>query len=80
MRKILFVAAALLASSVFTGAGAAVKSKKKAKAKAQPVVEKVVLTTSSDSLSYVAGMAFTQGLASYLKSQGVDSTCMADFL
>ncbi len=43
-------------------------------------VEKVTLKSGSDSLSYAAGMAMTDGLMSYLKgSLGVDSANMKDF-
>jgi FKBP-type peptidyl-prolyl cis-trans isomerase FklB len=41
----------------------------------------VVLSTASDTLSYVAGMSLTNGLATFLKQQhGVDSTTMKEFV
>ncbi len=79
MKKILTLALALMASATFNVATAAKKSKKNA---AKTVaVQPVKLTTGSDTLSYAAGMALTEGLLDYLRqSQGVDSTTIADFI
>ena len=44
------------------------------------MAEPVVLTNSSDSVSYAGGMAITNGLLPYLQQQGVDTAYMADFL
>lgn len=79
MKKILAMALVVMASASFNVASAA-KKKKKDAAK-QPVAAPVKLQTSSDSLSYVAGMALTDGLLPYLKqTQGVDTANIADFL
>lgn len=52
-----------------------------AKAKKSKTAEPVTLVTSSDTLSYAAGIAFTDGLMPYLKQQyDVDSATMTDFL
>lgn len=72
------IALAVMAGASFNPADAAKKDKKKAKA---PVVAPVELKTSSDSLSYVAGKAMTNGLVSYLQqSAGLDTAYMADFV
>ena len=77
MKKALIIALALVASASFSPAEA---GKKKQQA-AQPVVaEPVVLTNSSDSVSYAGGMAITNGLLPYLQQQGVDTAYMADFI
>ncbi|WP_062433456.1 FKBP-type peptidyl-prolyl cis-trans isomerase [Prevotella sp. DNF00663] len=56
------------------------KDKKKKKTTAQPVAT-IKLATPSDSVSYAAGMAATQGLLSFIKQQyEVDTTYMADFV
>ena len=79
MKKTLFVALALIASGAFSTAYAA-KKDKKAK-KTETVAETVKLNTKSDSLSYAAGMARTDGLLPYLKQNfGVEESDMADFL
>lgn len=78
MKKILFVALVLMASASFSNIQA--KSKKDKKAKA-PVEAPVQLKNGSDSLSYSAGMAVTEGLIPYLvQQQGVDTAFMADFI
>ena len=82
MKQTLIAALALLvASASFTPAEAAKKKKKEAP---QPVAEKpapVSLVNGSDSLSYVAGMTFTEGLLPYLQNQlKVDTAYMADFI
>lgn len=69
-----------MASSVLGTVDAAPK-KKKTDAKAKTAVMPVQLKTSSDTLSYVAGMSMTNGLVPYLvQSEGVDTAYMADFL
>ncbi|GAY26954.1 MULTISPECIES: FKBP-type peptidyl-prolyl cis-trans isomerase [unclassified Prevotella] len=78
MRKIIIIALAILASASFNTAEAAKKSKKKEKTGAMAPVQ---LKNGSDSLSYAAGMSFTNGLTTYLKqAHNLDETYMADFL
>lgn len=78
MRKIIIIALAILASASFNTAEAAKKSKKKEKTGAMALVQ---LKNGSDSLSYAAGMSFTNGLTTYLKqAHNLDETYMADFL
>ena len=72
----ILMALALTAGALFNGATAQKKGSKKAAA-----APKVTIVSSSDSLSYAAGMAVTNGLDAYLKQQfGVDSTGMDMFL
>ena len=80
MKKIVFLALALLASATMTVADAA--TKKKAAVKAKTVkVQPAQLKTSSDSLSYAAGMSMTNGLLPYLiQQEGVDTAYMDDFI
>ena len=79
MKKVLLLALAVVASASFCTVDA--KKKKKEEVKAEPVVVPVVLTSSSDSVSYAAGMAITNGLSAFLKQQhGIDSTTMAIFI
>ena len=76
MKKMILMALALTAGALFNGATAQKKVSKKAAA-----APKVTIVSSSDSLSYAAGMAVTNGLDAYLKQQfGVDSTGMDMFL
>lgn len=79
MKKILFtIALAILASASFSTVSAKEKKKKKSKAK---VEAPVTLGTSSDSLSYSAGISYTKGLMNYLIQQkGVDTAYIADFI
>ena len=65
MKKSLFLALAILAGSLTTTAFAAKKKDKKKKT--VETVEVVKLATSSDSLSYAAGKAQTNGLLPFLK-------------
>lgn len=78
MKKTICVALALVAgASLFTAEAA------KKKAVQKPVEEKVQavqLTSSSDSVSYAAGMTMTNGLLNYLLQQKMDTTMMADFV
>ena len=83
MKRILIAALALIvASASFTTAEAAKKKKKKEQEKpAAEVLAPVNLVSGSDSLSYVAGMTFTEGLMPYLINQmKVDTAYMADFV
>ena len=75
----LIIALALAVSASFSTIDA---KKKKDKKNAQSEVKApVVLTTSSDTLSYTTGMAFTQGLLPYVQGQlGVDTAYMSDFV
>ena len=82
MKKTLTVALAILvASASFTTVSA---GKKKKKEQQKPAVEApvpVTLASSSDTLSYAAGMMMTNGLIPYLQLQfKVDTAYMADFI
>ncbi len=80
MKKSLMIALALVAGASLNTADAAKKKQKDAKAQ-QEVVVPVELKSSSDSVSYAAGMMVTNGLIPYLtQQQGVDTAYMADFL
>lgn len=77
MKKIFVLAIAIFAFAAITPAEAA----KKKKNKKQDKVEAVQLANSSDSLSYAAGMALTNGLLPYLmQSLNVDTAYMTDFV
>ena len=79
MKKVIILALAIVAGASLYPAGAAKKKDKKKPA--TPVVEPVQLTTSSDSVSYAAGMNATNGLLPYLiQQQGVDTAYIADFI
>lgn len=79
MKKVIILALALVAGASLYPADAAKKKDKKQPA--TPVVEPVQLTTSSDSVSYAAGMNATNGLLPYLiQQQGVDTAYIADFI
>lgn len=83
MKKLIMLALLVAAGSVFNTASA--QSKKKGKQNTKCPVEckegAVVLTSSSDTLSYAAGMSMTRGLDEYLANQfGVTSAQMPDFL
>ena len=78
MNKTILLSLLLLAGSA-NMAFAGKKDKKKAK-EAAPV-EQLALVTSSDSVSYMAGKAATQGLMPYLTGRmNVDTVFMADFI
>ena len=62
MKKMILMALALTAGALFNGASAQKKVSKKGAA-----APKVTIVSSSDSLSYAAGMAVTNGLDAYLK-------------
>ncbi len=77
MKKLTFMALALLASAAFNTASAGKKKDVVQVATAAPVV----LNTSSDSVSYAAGMAAPKGLTAFIQQQyKVDTTYMADFV
>ena len=79
MKKVIIMALALVASASFSPAEAG-KKKTTVKSQETVVVEPVVLSNSSDSVSYAGGMAITNGLLPYLQQQGVDTAYMADFI
>ena len=66
MKKLMFVAAMAISAAFFTGCGNS--------------TPKANLKSDVDTLSYVFGMARTQGLKEYLSQTGVDTTYMADFI
>ena len=70
MKKTLLLALALVVSASFSPVEAIKKKNKEVVFPAQPVV----LNNSSDSLSYAAGVALTNGLVSYLLQQKMDTT------
>lgn len=77
MKKLILFAFIFLASSMLNVAMADKKKKKKG---AEPEKPALQLLTSSDSLSYAAGLSATQGLLNFLHTQmHVDSAHMADF-
>ena len=74
----MILALALVAGASLYTADAA--KKKKVVQTEEPAVEKVVLNSSADSISYTAGMSATEGLVGYLLQQKMDTTMMADFV
>lgn len=76
MKKTLLLALVLVVSASFSPVEAIKKKNKEVVFPAQPVV----LNNSSDSLSYAAGVALTNGLVSYLLQQKMDTTMMSDFV
>lgn len=79
MKKIVILALAVVASASFCTVDA--KKKKKEEKAAEPIVLPVVLNSGSDSVSYAAGMAVTNGLLPFLKQQhGLDSASIGLFL
>lgn len=76
MKKTLLLALALVVSASFSPVDAMKKKNKEVVIPAQPVE----LNSSSDSLSYAAGVALTNGLIPYLLQQKMDTTMMADFV
>ena len=78
MKKVILLALAVLASASFCTVDA---KKKKKEVKEEAPVLPVELKNGSDSLSYTAGMALTNGLLPFLKQQhGIDSTGVAIFI
>ncbi|MBR6276637.1 MAG: FKBP-type peptidyl-prolyl cis-trans isomerase [Prevotella sp.] len=81
MKKIVLLALAVVASASFCTIDAKKKKKEATDVKAEPVIVPVELKSSSDSVSYTAGMTMTNGLLTYLvQQQGVDTAYMADFI
>ena len=73
----ILLALAVVASASFC----TIDAKKKKKVVEEPVVVPVELKSSSDSVSYAAGMSITNGLMAYLKQQhGIDSAQMSIFV
>lgn len=80
MKKIFLLAIAVVACATFNTAEAAKKNKKSKKSKTEAKAP-VKMATASDSISYAAGVAMTNGLLPYLiNNQGVDTAYMADFV
>jgi FKBP-type peptidyl-prolyl cis-trans isomerase FklB len=78
MKKLAIIALALVAGASLCTVDA---KKKKKEVQQAPVVLPVTLSSSSDSVSYAAGMYITNGLLSYLQQQhGVDSTTLGVFV
>ena len=77
MKLQIIMALALVAGASVSTAGAA---KKKTAPVVAPAVEPVQLAGSTDSVSYAAGMAITNGLVPFLHQQKGDSVLMADFV
>ncbi len=80
MKKIFFIALAVLVSASFNTVSA--KDKKKKEQEVAKQVEVITsLDSSSDSVSYAAGMRHTDGLIPYIQQQlSVDTAYMADFI
>lgn len=82
MKKILVLTMLFLVAAVGT-TQAAGKDKKNKKAKSEPVatVQPATLSTPSDTTSYAAGLAATEGLQYYLQQRlHVDTAHIADFI
>ena len=82
-KSIIIVALALVASASFSTIEAAKKKDKKKKTDNTEAVAllPVVLSSSSDSVSYAAGMVMTNGLMPFLQQQmHVDTAYIADFV
>ena len=77
MKKAIVLALAVVASASFCTVDA---KKKKKEIVETPVVAPVELKSSSDSVSYSAGMYVTQGLLPFLKQHGIDSAQIDIFL
>ena len=76
MKKTILLALALVVSASFSPVEAIKKKNKEVVFPAKPVK----LNDSSDSLSYAAGVALTNGLIPYLLQQKMDTTLMTDFV
>ena len=80
MKRYAILALVFVASASFITAGAVKKDKKK-KVETVETPAPINLTSSSDSLSYAAGMAMTNGLMPFLKQQyQFDEAYMDDFI
>ena len=78
MKKVILLALAVVASASFCTVDA---KKKKQKQQEEPAAQPVELKTSSDSVSYTAGMAITNGLIPFLQQQhGLDSAGLKLFV
>lgn len=76
----MILALVILASASFNAFAASDKKKKKDK-KTPPQQEQVVLRTPSDTVSYAAGKASTEGLMPYLQQEyQLDTAYLADFI
>ena len=76
----MIIALAMIVAGAFCVDANAGKKKDK-KAAAKEMRQPVVMNSSSDSLSYVAGMSMTQGLIPFLKQQmDIDTAYMAKFI
>ena len=75
----MIIALAVMAGALLNTADAK-KKKDKKKAAEVEVVKPLELNSSSDTLSYAAGMMLTDGLIPYLKQTGVDTAFMAKFI
>lgn len=78
MKKTFIIALAVMAGALLNTADA--KKKKTAKTAEAEVVKPLELVSSSDTLSYAAGMMLTDGLIPYLQQSGVDTAYMAKFV
>lgn len=79
MKKAILMALVLVASaSSFTAF--AINKKKQFAPPAKEQLQPVVLASSSDSVSYAAGMTMTNGLVPFLLQQKMDTTMMAEFV
>ena len=79
MKKVIYMALVLVASASFSPISA-IKKKNKVVVFPAPVEEPVQLLSSSDSVSYAAGIRLTEGLIPFLLQQQVDTALMDDFL
>ena len=75
----MIIALAVMAGALLNTADAKKKTDKKKAAEVE-VVKPLELNSSSDTLSYAAGMMLTDGLIPYLKQTGVDTAYMAKFI
>ena len=80
MKKTFIMALILVVGASFSTIDAAKKKKKDQKADVEEVLPPVTLANGSDTLSYAAGGAMTNGLIPFLLQQGVDTAYMADFV
>ncbi|MCR4583733.1 MAG: FKBP-type peptidyl-prolyl cis-trans isomerase [Prevotella sp.] len=82
MKQVIILALALVASASLSPAAAARKRTPKKNQKTEtPAKQPVQLVSSTDSVSYAAGMSLTNGLIPFLvNQQQVDTAYMADFL
>ena len=81
MKKALALAlTALVVGASFSTVEAGKKKDKKKDTAVAEALAPVNLATGSDTLSYAAGGALTNGLVPYLLQQGVDTAYMADFI